>query len=66
MLEVISHSRAKAADGKGFELEAALLRNLVQANMIEGMAQGCKLLSDVELLGDMFVSPEVDICVVSA
>ncbi|TFK72446.1 cytochrome P450 [Pluteus cervinus] len=54
MLEVISHSRAKAADGKGFELEAALLRNLVQANMIEGMAQGCKLLSDDELLADMF------------
>lgn len=37
MFNVLAHSRREALSGKGFMLQPALLSNLVQANVIEGM-----------------------------
>lgn len=52
MLEVISMARAWVAEGKTFQMDAALLRNLVDANMYE---EG-RHITDDELLSNSLVS----------
>lgn len=53
MLDVVSLARAWVSGGKAAEMDAALLRNLVEANMAqEGHFRS---LSDEELLSNMFV-----------
>jgi hypothetical protein len=55
MLELISLARAWIADGKTTSMDAALLRNLVEANMSHDGTSDRKYLSDDELLSDTFV-----------
>jgi hypothetical protein len=62
MLEVVSQARAQFADGKGSSLDAALLRNLVHANMNQEEGSS-KHLSDDELLSNTFVSHSTRDCV---
>jgi hypothetical protein len=56
MLDVVSLARAWIAGGKKTQMDAGLLRNLVEANM-ENEGGGARHLSDDELLSDTFVSP---------
>ncbi|KAF8650924.1 hypothetical protein AX16_005022 [Volvariella volvacea WC 439] len=51
MLELISVARTWVAGGRTSQLDAALLANLVEANMAQ---EGNKTLSDEELLSDVF------------
>ncbi|KAF5379088.1 hypothetical protein D9615_005915 [Tricholomella constricta] len=57
MLEVISLARAWIAGGKASNMDAALLRNLVEANMSHN--DNGKHLTDDELLSNTFVSIRV-------
>ncbi|KAF8066025.1 cytochrome P450 [Lyophyllum atratum] len=54
MLEVISLARAWIAGGKTTAMDAALLRNLVEANMTNEDSDNGKHLTDDELLSDTF------------
>lgn len=59
LIELISYMRADVADGKKSSasgLNAALLRNLVEANMGQDGDTGHKQLTDEELLSNVFVS----------
>jgi hypothetical protein len=56
MLELISLARAWVADGKTTSMDAALLCNLVEANMSHDETLDGRHLSDDELLSDTFVS----------
>lgn len=53
MVELMSLARAWVAGGKSGQMDAALLRTLVEANMAEGSGKG---LSDDELMSNIFVS----------
>ncbi|KAK0192740.1 cytochrome P450, partial [Armillaria mellea] len=52
MLDVISLARAWVASGKAADMDAALLRNLVEANMFEEADFNYKRLTDDELLSN--------------
>ncbi|KAG7448724.1 cytochrome P450 [Guyanagaster necrorhizus] len=52
MLDVISLARARVTNGKAADMDAALLRNLVEANMFEEADCGYKRLTDDELLSN--------------
>ncbi|KAK0472716.1 hypothetical protein IW261DRAFT_729326 [Armillaria novae-zelandiae] len=52
MLDVISLARACVASGKAADMDAALLRNLVEANMFEETDFNHKRLTDNELLSN--------------
>ncbi|KAK0220202.1 cytochrome P450 [Armillaria fumosa] len=52
MLDVISLARAWVASGKAVDMDAALLRNLVEANMFEEADFNHKRLTDDELLSN--------------
>ncbi len=56
MLDVISLARAWVASGKAVDMEAALLRNLVEANMFEEANVNYKRLTDDELLSNTLVN----------
>ena len=53
MLDIIGSARDWVAGGGVVPMEAALLRNLVEANMLN--EEGKRHLSDDELLSDIFV-----------
>ena len=55
MLDVIGLARDWIAGGKVTSMDAALLRNLVEANMLND--NGKRHLSDDELLSNIFVRP---------
>ncbi|KAK0203616.1 cytochrome P450 [Desarmillaria ectypa] len=55
MLDVISLARAWVASGKAADMDAALLRNLVEANMFEEVDFNYKRLTDDELLSNTMV-----------
>lgn len=56
MVEIVSQARAWIAGGKTTVMDAALLRNLVEANMMEDGDARDRHLTDDELLSDTFVS----------
>ncbi|TFK34437.1 cytochrome P450 [Crucibulum laeve] len=55
MLDVVSQARAWIAGGKTTQMDAALLRNLVEANMAQEVDSDQRRLTDEELLSDTFV-----------
>jgi hypothetical protein len=57
MMDLISLSRAWVVGGKASNMDAALLRNLVEANMMQAEDDGhnSKMLTDAELESDVFV-----------
>lgn len=55
MIELISLSRAWVVGGKTSNMDAALLRNLVEANMTEADDVHHKKLTDDEVLSNIFV-----------
>lgn len=55
LMDLISLSRAWVAGGKSTSMDAALLRNLVEANMTQEDDPHQKRLTDEELLSDTFV-----------
>ncbi|KAG6873084.1 hypothetical protein C0995_003128 [Termitomyces sp. Mi166 len=57
MHEVIASARDLIATGKNASMESALLRNMVQANMVIDTTDTGKHLSDDDLLSNTFASP---------
>ena len=57
LLEIVSHARTQILEGKAATLDAALLKNMVEANMTASAGdEDVRQLTDNELLSNSFVS----------
>ncbi|KAG6831703.1 hypothetical protein H0H87_004358 [Tephrocybe sp. NHM501043] len=63
MHEVIASARDLIANDKGATMDSALLRNLVQANMVNDASDTSKHLTDDDLLSNTFASGEYTLAV---